>query len=515
MLKNFLTPSAYQALLTEKVDRLKKKAETEPRLAQRLQAGIDKAYSGSWDAYEQAISILEPDQRANYERAGIVLQPKQIAFAKAARDADNLDNANELGIGGARGGGKSFNVFSQIAVDDCIRFPGLKVLYLRKTAKAGQEQMRDLVERTLSNVPCTPLATRIEFANGSRIVIGGFKDDKEAMKYQGIEFDILAIEELTQLSEHTYKTLRLSARSSKGWRPRYYTTFNPLGIGHQWVKKRFVDPFRRGEQAKTLFIPSTVEDNAFNNIEYVENLDDLTGAELRAFRYGDWDVLAGAYFEVWDYNTHVVKPLADMPKHWRYYASMDAGFQHWNTIYFHAEDTDGNTYTFHELAHRKHHPETIAPDVHAALAGYGLRVYDLNFFTVGTDAFRLVAGQQQTLADQYLLHNIALIPADMSPGSRIMGWQLMNKLLGDPRNGKQSRWYITENCRRLIDSLPYAERDPRNPEDVLKWDTDEDGKGGDDALDGARYGIAMANTGIGNFTGSIHHAQFNTLSGSM
>jgi phage terminase large subunit len=504
-------PSLFQTLIETLANGLVPETTTNDR----LQAGIDKAYGGSWDAYEQAISVLAPDQRANYERAGIVLQPKQIAFAKAARDADHLDNPNEIGIGGARGGGKSFNVFSQIAVDDCIRFPGLKVLYLRKTAKAGQEQMRDLVERTLAHVPCTPLATRIEFANGSRIVIGGFKDDKEAMKYQGIEFDTLVIEELTQLSEHTYKTLRLSARSSKGWRPRYYNTFNPLGIGHQWVKKRFVDPFRQGEQGKTRFIPSTVEDNAFNNVEYIENLDDLSGAELRAFRYGDWDVLAGAYFEVWDYNTHVIKPLTEIPKHWRIYASMDAGFQHWNMIYFHAEDTDGNTYTFHELAHRKHHPDTIAPDIHAALAGYGLKTHDLNFFTVGTDAFRLVAGQQATLADQYLLHNIALIPADMSPGSRIMGWQLMNRMLGDPRNDKRPRWFITDNCRMLKDSLPYAERDPRNPEDVLKWDTDEDGKGGDDPLDGVRYGLAMANTGIGNYTGSLNIAQYNTLSGAM
>lgn len=455
----------------------------------------------SWEEYERTVSVLEPSQRANYERAGIILQPKQIAFAKRAREADNMANPNEIGVGGARGGGKSFSVFAQIAADDCVRFPGLKVLYLRRTAKASQEQLFDLTQSILSHVDCEPKATRIDYPNGSRIVIGGYKDDKEAMKYQGIEFDTLVIEELTQLTEHTYKTLRLSARSSKGWRPRYYNTFNPLGIGHQWVKKRFIDPFRRGEATKAVFIPSTVEDNAFNNLEYVDNLDELTGAEKRAFRYGDWDVASGAYFETWHYDSHTIPPLEHIPDYWTVWAAMDAGFQHWNMIYFLAEDTDGNIIIFHELAHRKCHPDVIAPDVLNAMDAYNIPRHRFAGFYAGTDAFQLRAGQETTLADQYGLYNIALQMVDMSPGTRILGWQRMSKLLGDPRNGKVNRLFITRNCDKLIDTLPYLECDPNHPEDINKWDTDENGNGGDDPADAARYGVFSAPNHAGIFVG--------------
>lgn len=508
-LKNYLSPAAYQSLLKEKASRLKAVAERGSGLQRILEERANKVY-GSWHAYEQAVSVLAVDQRKNYERAGIILQPKQVAMAKAARLADVSGMPDEIGIGGSRGGGKSFNVFSQVAVDDCVRFPGLKVLYLRRTAKAGQEQMQDLVQSTLRHVDCEPKATRIDYANGSRIVIGGYKDDKEAMKYQGIEYDTLVIEELTQLSEHTYKTLRLSARSSKGWRPRNYNTFNPLGIGHMWVKKRFIEPYRKGEASRTVFIPSTVDDNVFNNPEYVENLEDLSGAELKAYRYGDWDVASGAYFENWHHESHVIPTLASVPYHWRVVGAMDAGFSHWNMTYLIAEDDDGNKYVFHELAHRKHHPSDIAPEIHAALAGYGLHIGHVSPFVVGTDAFRMVAGQQQTVAEQYSTYNIMLTPADMSPGSRIAGWQLIARLMGDPRNGKRPQLFITQNCRRLIEALPYAERDPRNPEDVRKWDTDDNGNGGDDPLDGVRYGLQALASG-GTFGGAMAMAQYNTF----
>ncbi|MGP1609490.1 MAG: phage terminase large subunit, partial [Burkholderiales bacterium] len=420
-------------------------------------------------------------------------------------------------MGGARGGSKSFTLFSQVAVDDCQRFPDLKFLYLRLTEKSSKEQLHELVGKTLRRVQCDVNTERIVYPNGSRIIIGGFKDDREALKYQGLEYDGILIEELTQLRQSTYTTIGLSNRTSKaGWRPRIYTSFNPMGVGHMFVKKRFIEPYRNGTETDTHFIPATVDDNVMVNPEYVKKLDNLTGVLNRAYRHGDFDVASGAYFETWDYDTHTIPVMSrdQLPAHWRKWAAMDTGFQHWNMVYFFTEDGDGNTYIFHEIAHRKQHPATIAPDIHAGLAGYGLSIQHLNFFTVGTDAFRLVAGQQSAVADQYALHNIGLTAADMSPGSRIMGWQLISRMIGDPRNKKPSRLFITRNCRMLIDTLPYAERDPHNPEDIKKWDTDEDGNGGDDPIDCARYGLMTAQSGIDNFMGGRADATYDTLSGA-
>lgn len=492
---------------------------------------IEKAY-GSIEAYEQAKREvgITPDHAANFERYGVILQRKQMEFAVAARSCDDENGATEVGLGGARGPGKSFALITQAALDDCQRMAGLKVLYLRKTSKGAQEQLEDLMRNVLQHYPHkTVKRNRVDFANGSRIVLGGFKDDSEALKYQGIEFDVIIIEETTQLKEQTYKTLRLSARSSKMygdkiWRTRTYNSTNPLGIGHQWYKKRFVDNERNAALAaqgmanveydpRKKFIFSTVDDNVFVGTEYVENLDDLTGAEKRAYRYGDWNVSAGAYFEEWNEDRHVVAEFVAAPQYWRYFASMDYGFSHWNVVHLHAMDSDGVLYTFHEVCHRKHHPHEIAPDIHKALAHYGLNIYSLEMFVAGNDVFRRTGNAQETVAESYGKHNITLSEADMSPGSRISGAHMIARLLGNEARGIPPRWFVTRNCRKLIDTIPYLERDPNNSEDVHKVNADENGNGGDDAYDGARYGLAYIETQAqGTLVGDVVEPVFRGFS---
>jgi phage terminase large subunit len=463
---------------------------------------IERAYGSveAYEAFKREVRIT-PDHAANFERYGVVLQPKQMQFAVAARSADNPDGPVEVGMGGARGPGKSFGEMAQVALDDLQRWPGLKALYLRFTGKAAQEQLDDLVQSVLGQFPHKQVKRgAIHFNNGSRMLIGGFKDDREALSYQGLEYDILLIEELTQLREKTYKTLRLSERSSKmrdgvQWRPRTYYSMNPLGIGHQFCKKRFVDNERRRERGEAFdprqrFIFATVDDNVFVGDEYRLNLEDLTGAELRAYRWGDWDVSAGAYFETWNEARHVVAPYAQIPRGWQVWASMDYGYNHWNVTHLHAVSGDGDVYTFEELAHRRMYPEEIAPDILSTLAQYGIRAGNLRAFVAGTDAFAQTGRSKETIAEQYQRHGLYLTPADMSPGSRVAGAHLIARLLGNPERDIPPRWFITSNCTRLRDCIPYLERDPHHSEDVRKVDANEDGSGGDDAYDAARYGLA-------------------------
>ena len=47
------------------------------------------------------------DQVKNFLRAGVVLQPRQLAASAAARLCDQADGPTAIGYGGARGGGKS------------------------------------------------------------------------------------------------------------------------------------------------------------------------------------------------------------------------------------------------------------------------------------------------------------------------------------------------------------------------------------------------------------------------
>src|SRR6058998_1488450 len=88
-----------------------------------------------------------PGQMENFVRAGIVLQPRQLAASAAARLCDRADGPTAIGYGGARGGGKSHWLLAQMGVDDCQRVPGLKCLLLRKVGKANREHFEDLRRR--------------------------------------------------------------------------------------------------------------------------------------------------------------------------------------------------------------------------------------------------------------------------------------------------------------------------------------------------------------------------------
>ena len=79
-----------------------------------------------------------------------------------------------------------------------------------------------------------------------------------------------------------------------------------------------------------------------------------------------------------------------------------------------------------------------------------------------------------------------LEPADVD---RINGAARLAELLGDPDNGIEPRIQFFERCRRTIETIPLMQHDPRRPEDVLKVDMDEEGRGGDDCYDALRYGV--------------------------
>ena len=197
-----------------------------------------------------------PDQLQNFAKGGIFLQPKQMEMAAAARRCDIDGNATALGVGGARGGGKSQWMFAQICLDDCQRYAGLKFLLLRKTATAMREQIRDLLLKTCRGIKFNyrEQVGIVEFENGSFIIIKHFKDEKDIENFLGQEYDAIAIEELTTLTFDKWKNLMTCLRTSKaGWRPRFYGAWNWGGIGHFWVKKVFYDTWESGTQKDTIY----------------------------------------------------------------------------------------------------------------------------------------------------------------------------------------------------------------------------------------------------------------------
>ena len=436
------------------------------------------------------------DQIQMFIQWGYIPQPKQLEFHAAARAADNELNPNAIACGGDRGGAKSHTIMSQVATDDCQRYAGLHVLYLRKVGKSAREALDQLRSKTFVHIPHNYNRNEgvIRFTNMSVIIVGHFKDDRDIDQYIGIEYDIIVIEEATQLSEEKVKLLLGSLRSSKpGWRARVYFAANPGGIGHTWFKKRFVLPFRSQREYTSKFIPMSWRDNKYVSRDYVAYLMSLTGVLARMWRDGDWDVGAGQFFTNWNYEVLVIKPIEIKPL-WPMWVSGDHGFAHPTAVYFHAYDAYNDTiYTVKEhVASRwlvKEHARRLETLAQLLKRPFGDSIDTVIF---GSDVFAQSGhtdkkGNSTTIASQYEAE--LGVPVTRANTDRVAGAAEMLRRMGNAEENIRPSWFIFDNCVQLIETIPAMLSDPNRPEDVLKVNASDDGEGGDDCYDAARYGL--------------------------
>jgi phage terminase large subunit len=439
----------------------------------------------------------DPDQLDRFVRFGYIPQAKQMVFHAAAREADEPTGPERIGYGGTRGQAKSHAILAQVGMDDCQRFPGLKVLYLRNIGKAAAEQFEDLITKMFLFVPHVYKSSKglLNFPNGSRIILGGFKDESEIDGYLGIEYDLIVLEDATTLSESKYNAICGSLRTSKtGWRPRLYASANPGGIGHAWFKRIFVDPWLQKKEAFTRFIHTVMGDNVFIDEGYARYLNSLTGWLRRAWRDGDFSIAAGQFFTNFDPNIHVIDPFP-IPPNWTVWASMDYGSSHWNVVHLFTKDGDGNRYVIDEYAVRRTLIPHTAGGIKAMLERNGLRPERLNTFVAGTDVFikKFIDKpdeEARSIADEYRKHGINFTPAETD---RINGAARIMTYLGSKEDPPiPARLFIFRRCKGIINQLPDIQHDPKRGEDVLKVDCNIDtGEGGDDFYDCLRYGMMI------------------------
>lgn len=430
------------------------------------------------------------DQADNLVSRGYTPLPWQWRFHAAARGADKPNGPVEIGAGGARGPGKSHAIFAQTALDDCQRVPNLKFLFIRKTAISAKESFTDLIDRIIRNKIVFEVVNNvISFKNGSRILLGGFHSEDDIDKYIGVEYDGQVIEELNQLTEEKYEKLRGSLRTSKpNWRPRVYASFNPGGIGHAFVKERFVLPHRLQEETRTRFIPATFDQNQYLNPEYVEYLKNLEGDLGRAWREGDFDVFAGQFFKEFSANVHICAPFS-VPQDWRKFFALDYGYNHPASLGWYTVSPDGVVYRYRELYGSGMGYTQLAEDF-VALTPENEKLD----YGVGDPAFWSKKGESEFGGEvlsgaevfsrrvrELTSKDPRLIKAD---NARVPGWgvvrEYMRPYLKDGRMMANIQFFST--CRNMIKTLPEQVHDDRIPEDMKKQD-------GDDCADELRYAL--------------------------
>ncbi len=194
------------------------------------------------------------------------------------------DRHKYIGYGGARGGGKSWAVRVK-AVLLCLRYPGIKVMIVRKTYPELQENhiipLCEMLGCCLDGeekiADYNDGKKHISFPNGSRILFRYLENEKDAMRFQGTEVDVLFVDEATQQSESRMEKLRACVRGTNDFPKRVYFTCNPGGEGHGWVKRLFIDRhFREGEEpGEHSFIQALITDNRAlmeKNPDYIRRL---------------------------------------------------------------------------------------------------------------------------------------------------------------------------------------------------------------------------------------------------
>lgn len=271
------------------------------------------------------------------------LHPKQMAAFTS--------EATEILYGGAAGGGKS-HLMRMAAIVWCSEIPGLQVYLFRrirddliKNHMEGPNGFRAVLAGWVSCGFVTIVEDEIRFWNGSKIYLCHCKDEKDRFKYQGAEIHLLLVDELTHFTDKIYRFLRNRVRmvgieipeKYKNRFPRIICGANPGGIGHQFVKMTFIDgqqPMKVYEAANSeggmlrQFIPAKLEDNpsmAENDPGYDARLHGLGSESLvRAMRYGDWDIIDGAFFDNFRKDRHVVRPFP-VPDHWMRFRAGDWG----------------------------------------------------------------------------------------------------------------------------------------------------------------------------------------------
>jgi hypothetical protein len=273
----------------------------------------------------------------------------------------------EAFYGGAAGGGKSAALL--MAALRHVDQPGYAALILRRTfVQLSQPGMLiPLSARWMGGSDAFYRATDHEwiFPSGARIRFGHVEDEASIYNYQGGAYQFIGFDELTQFSESMYEYIAFSRGrrdvelERAGVSVQIRATANPGGIGHQWVKNRFVEPSTRKPGAA--FIPAKVADNPGLDVaDYTQSLQHL-GPVLRAqLLAGDWGAFEGAAFQVG--APHLVDGFHLTNAHTRFeacdYGLNGAPWALWTVDY------EGNLVCCDMLYEHDKIPSELAPLVH-------------------------------------------------------------------------------------------------------------------------------------------------------
>lgn len=415
---------------------------------------------------------------------------KQLLFLR--------DRHRHSAFGGARGGGKSWAVDYK-AVRLCLRWQRIKILVVRRTFPELQNNHIEPLKAILDGVAKYNEQKKVfTFPNGSTIKFGYCNSEGDLGQYQGAQYDVIFLDEATQLQEGWIKKINLAVRGVNGLPKRTYYTCNPGGPSHEFIKRLFVDRKYQGKENPNDygFVQSLVTDNHAlmeAQPEYLQELENLPPKLRAAWLEGRWDVYEGQFFE--DFRTtpdiegcmkagisvedaraqhrwtHVIEPFdinVGDRRGWTIYRSYDFGYSKPFSCAWWAVDYDGTLYRIMELYGCTGEPDEgvkWSPDeqfqhireietTHPWLKGR-------NILGVADPAI-WDASRGESIAETANRYGLYFDPGDHE---RIPGWMQCHYRLQFDDNG-YARMYVFDTCKAFIRTIPQLMYSETRAEDL-------------------------------------------------
>ncbi len=423
----------------------------------------------------------------------------------------------EVFYGGARGGGKTEgSIGDWLEHSSTYGENAVGIFFRRKLV-----QLTEVIARTKQLFK--PLGAKYNeqqktwtMANGARLKFAYLERDSDAEEYQGHSYTRVYIEEVTNFpSSGPIDKLRATLRSGAGVPVGMRLTGNPGGAGHNWVKKRYIDPDPRGYKLITesieieidgvkqtvslsrVFIPSKIKDNRLlmvNDPTYILRLQQSGSAALvRAWLEGDWNIIDGAFFDNWDTEL-IVKPndwLDFIPKHSLRFRAFDWGSAKPFSVGWYVV-SDG-TWGLPKAALLKYREWYGASGPNkglkltADLVAQGIlereKGEQISYGVADPSIFIRNGGP--SIMESMLVKGCSWKKGD---NRREPGWQQLRQALGNipifPNSQERSvpMLYFLENCEDSIRTIPTLQHDDVKAEDL-------DTEGEDHSADETRYGV--------------------------
>lgn len=311
--------------------------------------------------------------------------------------------------------------------------------------------------------------------NSTVIKFRYIRNFQDAEGYQGRSMDWIGVDELTKHEERSIQVLLSCLRSPKGFKPRFRGTCNPGGVGHVWVKDKYIESTNYGEHTTVdpitgnmiEFIPAKVYDNEVlmkNDPAYVKRLENLPEAQKKAFLYGEWDIFEGQFFPEFKRDIHVVRPFV-IPDDWKRYISLDYGLDMF-ACYWYAIDHKSNVYVYKEV----HESNLIISEAARKL----LKTNGDDYITMKYAPPDLNNRRQESGKSVFDIFSENKVQLTKSNNRRVDGWLAVKEWLKvvETRNMEtgepilDSKLKIFDNCKNLIRCIPQAQMDETDPNDI-------------------------------------------------